>query len=230
VSLISPCTAGEPRTERRAVRTTAGLGLEFALLFVVPPALLLALRHEGVRVPVIPTILAALVVFAARIAGDRSFRWRDLLATGASRTEWSRVARTFALGALGLCGLTCLVAPDELFRLPSERTELWLAILLSYPLLSVVPQELVFRPFFFHRYRPLFGGERALWLGSALAFGWAHALFGEPLSVLLSGLGGLLFGRTWLRTRSLWLVSFEHALYGCFVFTVGLHGYFRGGP
>ena len=47
------------------------------------------------------------------------------------------------------------------------------------------------------------------------------------LSVLLTVIGGLLFGWTWLRTHSIWLVSLEHALFGCFAFTVGLARYFH---
>lgn len=205
------------------------LAVELVGLFGVPPAVLLWLRESGVHVPVIPVILVALVICGVLAAADRTLSPGVPEAGRSPTSERRRVLRTFGVGAIGLVGVTAVAAPAELFRLPFERTGLWLSILVIYPLLSVVPQELVFRAFFFHRYRALFESERGLWAASALTFGWVHALFGEPLSVVLSTIGGLLFGWTWMRTRSLVLVSIEHSLYGCFVFTVGLRAYFQSG-
>jgi hypothetical protein len=45
----------------------------------------------------------------------------------------------------------------------------------------------------------------------------------------LSTVGGLLFVSTYLRTRSLLAVVWEHALYGIALFTVGLGRYFVTG-
>ena len=50
------------------------------------------------------------------------------------------------------------------------------------------------------------------------------------ISLVLSTVGGLLFGATYLRTRSVLLASVEHTLYGCAIFTVGLHEYFYAAP
>ena len=75
--------------------------------------------------------------------------------------------------------------------------------MLLYPALSVVPQELVFRTFFFHRYGRLFGGPWVATAASALAFSWAHVVLLNGLAVVLTLLGGWLFARTYLRTRSL---------------------------
>lgn len=41
----------------------------------------------------------------------------------------------------------------EPFAFARERSILWVAVLLLYPILSALPQELIFRVFFFHRYR-----------------------------------------------------------------------------
>jgi membrane protease YdiL (CAAX protease family) len=120
------------------------------------------------------------------------------------------------------------VRPEALFQLPRTRTGLWLIIMIAYPLLSVYPQELIFRTFLFHRYRVLLP-PRALMLTSALAFGYAHIVLHNLPSVLLSTLGGLLFASTYRRSQSTLLVALEHALYGCFVFSVGLGGLFYAG-
>ncbi len=63
-------------------------------------------------------------------------------------------------------------------------------------------------------------------IANALAFGYMHAVFRNPLAVVLALAGGALFAHTYDRTRSLCAVCFEHALYGCFIYTIGLGRYF----
>ena len=66
------------------------------------------------------------------------------------------------------------------------------------------------------------GGERdRLLLGS-------HRAMNE-LAVVLTLVGGWLFARTYLRTRSLLATAVEHAAYGCLLFTVGLGRWFVTG-
>lgn len=98
-----------------------------------------------------------------------------------------------------------------------------------YPLLSVLPQEFLFRAFFFHRYQPLFGEGAGIVLASALAFGFVHIIFGNWLAVVLSFFGGLLFATTYRLNRSMPLVWLEHALFGNLIFTIGLGRYFSSG-
>ena len=113
----------------------------------------------------------------------------------------------------------------RLFDLPADRPLLWAAVLLTYPL-SVYPQELVFRTFFFARYSLIFPRQDHMILASALSFGWAHIFYGHRLSMVLAFVGGLFFAATYARTRSLRLVFLEHTLYGSLLFTVGLGSFF----
>jgi membrane protease YdiL (CAAX protease family) len=96
-----------------------------------------------------------------------------------------------------------------------------------YPLLSVWPQEIIFRRFLFHRYERLFGNQ--ITSASAIMFSYAHIIFLTSLAVLLTLAGGLLFARSYAKTRSLKLTGLEHAIYGCLVFTIGLGQYFYTG-
>jgi membrane protease YdiL (CAAX protease family) len=112
------------------------------------------------------------------------------------------------------------------FALVRERPWLWLLIAVAYPVVSVVPQEVVFRAFFLHRYRGILGGEATGVVGSAVAFGAAHLVLHNWLAVVLTLGGGFLFARTYLRTRSLPATAWEHALYGVGLFTVGLGRFF----
>jgi membrane protease YdiL (CAAX protease family) len=69
----------------------------------------------------------------------------------------------------------------------------------------------------------------ALVLISGAAFGLAHIVFNNWVAPVLCAVGGVLFAHTYHKTRSLALVCLEHALYGDFVFTVGLGRYFYHG-
>jgi len=66
----------------------------------------------------------------------------------------------------------------------------------SLPLVSVYPQELLYRAFFLHRYQPLFGRGWGMLLASAMAFGFVHIIFRNSLAVALCVIGGFLFSLT----------------------------------
>ncbi len=140
------------------------------------------------------------------------------------------VARALALIALlGL--IVFLFMPNLLFVLVRRTPLLWASVMVFYPILSVYPQEFLFRALLFHRYRALFSSETTLILASASVFGLAHIIFGAWISVALTFVGGLLFALTYARTRSLLLVAIEHAVLGNAIFTLGLGQYFsQTGP
>jgi membrane protease YdiL (CAAX protease family) len=96
-------------------------------------------------------------------------------------------------------------------------------------LLSVFPQEILFRAFLFERYGPILHGDFAKAAASAIAFGFAHIVFGNWISVVLSAAGGALFAITYLKTGSLLAACLEHAIFGDFIFTIGLGQYFFHG-
>ena len=113
---------------------------------------------------------------------------------------------------------------------PRNRPDVYLRIMLLYPLMSVAVQELVYRTFFFHRYGVLFGG--AWWLAillNGVLFGIGHVVIGTPLAVYGTMATGALFAWRYVMTRSFWAVFIEHTLWGALVFTVGLGRYFFTG-
>jgi membrane protease YdiL (CAAX protease family) len=92
---------------------------------------------------------------------------------------------------------------------------LWLLIVLAYPLLSVYPQEVLFRAFYIHRYGPLFPSAVARIVSSAAVFGYAHLVLHNAPAIALTLVGGLLFGHTYERTRSVLVASLRRlALHG----------------
>jgi len=162
-------------------------------------------------------------------------RWRhkismhDLLRRKVPVTEWRRILMIYAAAIPCMVGLLWLIKPDALFSLISHRPKVWLLVMIAYPLISVLPQELIYRVFFFERYRPLFGHGFAMMAINAIAFSGVHALFHNWPAVILTLPGGALFAYTYERTSSLRLVAIEHALYGCAIFTIGYGTFFFEG-
>ena len=101
--------------------------------------------------------------------------------------------------------------------------------MLLYPILSVYPQGIVYRAFIFERYRPLFSNPILMIAVSAAAFSFVHIIFRNPIAVGLTLLGGIIFAFRYQESGSLFTSSFEHALYGCFMFTIGLGEFFYKG-
>lgn len=111
---------------------------------------------------------------------------------------------------------------ELLFNVLLSKPLLWLFILFFYSVFSVYPQELIYRTFYFERYQSVFKNTKIFLIINGLVFSLAHILFKNTLVLILTFLGGLLFALTYHKTKSTLLVSIEHAIYGCWLFTVGM--------
>lgn len=221
----APVTApGSPSVRRRlALRA-----LELVLLFVgIPLALIPFARDVGRSLVPMLMALGTLAALALVLRGD--FPARRLVSFGGVRGALPGILGRLAILG-GLLTLAVLAWRPRLFLgFASARPVLFTVVLFLYPLLSAWPQEILFRAFFFRRYRSLLGNEKVLIAVNALLFGLAHAFFGNWIAPALSTAGGLLFARTYARTHSLTAAALEHALWGDLIFTIGLGRYFYGG-
>ena len=111
---------------------------------------------------------------------------------------------------------------EKLFIVIKTNPLLWLMVSIMYSVVSVYPQEFLYRSFFFSRYGLLFKNPYLLIAVNALLFSFAHILFKNPIVLIITLIGGLIFAITFFRTKSLLLTSIEHALYGSWLFTVGM--------
>jgi membrane protease YdiL (CAAX protease family) len=196
---------------------------EYALLFFALVAAYTAAGVPGGPIPPLVVLSAAAAVYLRRRPG---FDRRDLWRAGGLRPVLPRILGLWAVVAAATTALVAVADPASLFALPRTEPLLWAAVVVLYPLLSVYPQELLFRAFLLHRYGPVFPGPRRAAAASAAAFGFAHIIFGNVLAVALTVAGGWLFARRYQQTRSLAVVTVEHAAYGLLIFTVGLGRYF----
>ncbi len=115
-----------------------------------------------------------------------------------------------------------LVDASNLYTVIINKPLLWVIILFVYSFFSVYPQELIYRTFFFQRYQSLFKNDTLFLIINAALFSLAHIFFKNTLVMFLTFIGGLLFAFTFKKTKSTLLVSIEHAVYGCWLFTVGM--------
>lgn len=142
-----------------------------------------------------------------------NIRWRPF---------WKRtLLQLSGIAIITLC-YVWITDTELLFSVLINNPKLWVFILFFYSVFSVYPQELIYRTFFFQRYRLLFRNERLFIILNATLFSLAHLFFGNTLVMLLTFCGGILFALTYRKTESTLLVSIEHAIYGCWLFTVGM--------
>lgn len=131
----------------------------------------------------------------------------------------------FILISIIMVLFTYIFFEEYFFRFAIEKSKLYFFVMIFYPILSVIPQEFIFRKFFFKRYSFYFSSNKFLFLNSA-CFSWAHIIFNNYLAVVFTFIGGYLFVQTYKRTNSFSLVCIEHILYGNLLFTIGLGNFF----
>jgi uncharacterized protein len=216
------------RTMPAPVSASHNLALiaEMVLLFLGLP---LAFRFKLVPVPPIPALwlLAAYCLYwlLNNATFDRKLLWNPASLPAVA----PQILAIFVACALLVAAGVYFLAPQLLFNFVRHAPMFWAIVMVLYPILSVYPQGIIYRAFFFERYRGLFPNPVVLIAMSAAAFSFVHIIFRNPIAVVLTFIGGLLFAWRYAATGSLFTSSFEHALYGCWMFTIGLGEYFYKG-
>lgn len=202
--------------------------LECAVLFFILPGVARCFRHNlaFTVVPVVAVFTVGCFVYLKRdpeFDDRRLWRVRDL----------PRHLREMVLIAAALLPamayFSYIQVPSKFLAFPRDYPFLWLAVMVVYPLVSAVPQEIVFRAFFFHRYRAIVTNTNALIVLSALSFGVAHLLYNNWIAPVLAGFGGLLFGWRYVRSESALITGIEHGIWGNILFTLGVGWFFYSG-
>jgi membrane protease YdiL (CAAX protease family) len=204
----------------------AALIAEYVLVFLALPLLYVL---DWVPLPVIPALWLLAAICLAWLVRAHDFESSRLWDARRLGDRIGLVVLPFLVAAPLLLLITVLVAPERLFGFVRQRPAIWALVMVLYPLLSAYPQGIVYRSFIFHRYRRLFPGRWARIAASAVAFSAVHVVFENWIAPSLSLLGGALFAWTYERTGSALLATLQHALFGCFLFTIGLGWYFYAG-
>lgn len=200
--------------------------VEFVLLFVLLP---IGFRFKPFPFPIIPALWLLTIYCLFRLLRDPSFDRTLLWNSVALRLRWLPISALFVVLATLIAAGIYSLHPDWLFTLVRRTPWFWLLVMVLYPVLSVYPQGIVFRVFLFQRYRQLFKSPVAIMIASALAFSFAHIVFRNWIAVSFTLVGGGIFAWRYRQSQSLLTSAFEHALYGCWMFTVGLGDFFYRG-
>ena len=202
------------------------LSAEMIVLFVLLP---LAFRFKPFPFPPIPALWLLTAYCLLRLLHDPAFDRRQLWNPAAFSASAAHILIAFAVVAILVAAGVYFLAPQRLFNFMRRAPAFWAIVMCLYPVLSVYPQGIIYRAFFFERYRGLFPNSVALITASAIAFSFAHIIFRNPIALSFTLVGGLLFAWRYVATGSLFTSAFEHALYGCWMFTIGLGEYFYKG-
>lgn len=203
--------------------------IEMLILFLGLPIAMAAVVHRG-HVPLFLALMPVLGLMVVLMLADRTFSMRAALNRGFSLRELGLILAMYVVLGGGLAYWVYALEPDRFLSLPLARPRIWAFVMVAYPIISVVTQEIIYRVFFFHRYRRLFAHNPALGIVvNSLLFSFGHILFWNWPSIVLTFFGSLIFAWRYHRTQSFWAVAFEHTLYGNLVFTIGLGGYFFTG-
>ena len=141
------------------------------------------------------------------------------------KIDWRFVAIfTVSFLCLGLIYIL-LIDKELLFIFPKTNFRLWLIVMFVYPFLSVIPQEIVYRVFFFHRYQTLFNNNIYFIVINLIMFSFAHIVFQNFHAIFITALVSPIFAIAYLQKSFLTCVII-HSLGGQIIFTLGLGKYF----
>lgn len=197
--------------------------LEFVILFFGIP-LLIFLDEDFIHPSIM--VLPVLVFIFVILRRTTDFQWRELFRWNISRKELRSNGIIVLIALVLMLGYVALFDREHLFDLPRANLWIFLAMCVFYPVFSAFGQEVIYRTFLFRRYQKLFGPDWMCILLSGLSFSFLHIVYYDPVSMILTFMGGIWFAGVYRRTRSVLFTAVLHGLMGMIVFGVGLGRYF----
>ncbi len=207
----------------RALKGRIYLVIEFVLLFFGIPTWIY-LDQDFIHPIIIILPVLVLIFFLLRRSSD--FEWRELIRWQVSRRILFGNSIIILLAALLMLGYVYFFDRENLFNLPRANIWLYLALCLFYPVFSAFGQEIIYRTFLSRRYSIILPKGWQFVLASALTFSFMHIVYYDPVSMILTFIGGLYFARVYQQTRSVLFTSVLHGIFGIMIFGVGLGQYF----
>lgn len=100
--------------------------------------------------------------------------------------EFKDIFKRFLILSIFLTIFTFAFSRNSFLFLPKQRIDIWILVMLFYPILSAFFQEIIFRTFFTLRYINLFKNKNLFIFINALIFALAHLLYGNLIAVIFS--------------------------------------------
>ena len=204
---------------------TRRLRAEFALLYLAAPAAIAVFLPPALM---FQALFAFTGLGLALLHFTPGFRWAELRHGWANWSLREVVQFALLVAAVSLA-VVMMTRPEAAFFLMKERPQLLLFIWIGYPLVSALPQELLFRPLFFRRYAAILpAGPRADVLNAAV-FSFAHLMYWSWIVAVMTFAGGLVFSWAYRARGSFFYAVLLHAVAGNILFAVGMGIYFYSG-
>jgi uncharacterized protein len=210
---------GQDKAERMMQRR---LWTEWAVLFLALPVVIAMVLPPG---SMFPALFAGGALGLWLLHQTGGFRWRDLMQ---GRVDGVVVA-VFAAVTLAVALTVALATTGDPLRFIRERPGFFVLVMVFYPVLSALPQELLFRVLWFRRYEGILPQG---WPGivlNAAAFSLAHLMYWSGIVAAMTFAGGLVFAWAYQRRGSFLMAVVLHALAGQIVFALGLGMFFYSG-
>lgn len=212
-------------TETTVGRTVARgrLWVEFLALYGGVPLVVAVVLPAS---SMFPALFAATALGLVLLHLTPGFDWREL---GRGGVDWRVVAGFAAVTLVIALGVSWVTTGGRPLAFAAANPGLMLAILILYPILSALPQELVFRPLFFRRYGAILPEGTAGLVVNAAAFSFAHLMYWSWIVTAMTLAGGLAFAWAYRVKGSFRLAVVLHAAAGQIVFLLGLGMFFYSG-
>ena len=191
---------------------------EFFFIFLALPSIIFFLDSTII---VFTTLYLVFILSLVVLFFDKTF----LFASLKKKVDWKFVSVfTVSFICLGFI-YVFLIDKDLLFIFPKTNFKLWLIVIFVYPFLSVIPQEIIYRVFFFQRYFPKIDNFYFLILVNLFVFSYGHIVFSNVHAVLVTAIVSPIFAFAYLKKSFLTCVVL-HSIGGQIIFTLGLGKYF----
>ena len=192
--------------------------LEFFFIFLIIPSTIFFLDSSII---IFLTLYLVSILSLVILYFDKTFLFTSLK----KKIDWTFViifsVIFFFLGFF----YVLLVDKNLLFIFPKTNFKLWLIVILIYPFLSVIPQELVYRVFFFQRYFPNINRFYFPVFLNLVVFAYGHLVFDNMHAIIITAIVSPIFTYAYLKKSFLTCVIL-HTLGGQIIFTLGLGKYF----
>ena len=192
--------------------------LEFFFIFLIIPSTIFFLDSSII---IFLTLYLVSILSLVILYFDKTFLFTSLK----KKIDWKFViifsVIFFFLGFFYIL----LLDKNLLFIFPKTNFKLWLIVIFIYPFLSVIPQELVYRVFFFQRYFPNIYRFYFPAFLNLVVFAYGHLVFSNMHAIIITAIVSPIFTYAYLKKSFLTCVIL-HTLGGQIIFTLGLGKYF----
>lgn len=189
------------------------VGVPFVLAVFLPPRALY------------PVLGAGCVVGIILLHFTQGFRWRELL----GGVRWLEILGLGVVTFVVASFVCWLILPERLWFILIHAPQVMLGIGILYPIIQVVPQELVYRALFFERYGHLFSSQRQAIFVNAVLFSFGHLMYWHPIVWIATFIGSFLFTHAYFRPRGFVQACALHGIAGTAIFASGLGWLFYSG-